>query len=206
MVDNVVMRGEERGAIQMAEQSAFPIYTIGYGDRTLAEFLAVLQANAIAYLLDVRSAPYSRYKPEFSKEALSKTLAEHDIRYVFLGDSLGGRPDDPACYVDGRADYDRMCVRPAYQTGIERVRAAHAQQLRVVLMCSESKPEQCHRTKLIGETLTALHIPVVHIDERDRLISHDAAIERLTDGQLHLFGQESFVSRKRYSSATEEDA
>ncbi|MBK8796736.1 MAG: DUF488 domain-containing protein [Anaerolineales bacterium] len=190
----------------MAEQSAFPIYTIGYGDRTLAEFLAVLQANAIAYLLDVRSAPYSRYKPEFSKEALSKTLAEHDIRYVFLGDSLGGRPDDPACYVDGRADYDRMCVRPAYQTGIERVRAAHAQQLRVVLMCSESKPEQCHRTKLIGETLTALHIPVVHIDERDRLISHDAAIERLTDGQLHLFGQESFVSRKRYSSATEEDA
>ena len=84
------------------------------------------------------------------------------------------------------------------------MQAAHAQQLRVVLMCSEGRPEQCHRTKLIGETLVALGIPVVHIDEADRLITHDEAILRLTDGQLNLFGQESFASRKRYSTAEEE--
>lgn len=181
-----------------------PIYTIGYGDRSLDEFMSVLRANAIAYLLDVRTAPYSRFKPEFSKEALAKALAAQGIRYVFVGDTLGGRPDDPACYVDGRVDYDRVREQPFFQRGIERVRAAHAQQLRVVLMCSEGKPEQCHRSKLIGETLVALDIPVVHIDEADRLITHDEAILRLTDGQLNLFGQESFASRKRYASAEEE--
>ena len=187
-----------------AQKTSLPIYTIGYGDRSIEAFIAALHANTIAYLLDVRTAPYSRFKPEFSKEALAKALAAQGIRYVFVGDSLGGRPDDPACYVDGRVDYDRVREQPFFQRGIERVQAAHAQQLRVVLMCSEGKPEQCHRTKLIGETLVVLGIPVVHIDEADRLITHDEAILRLTDGQLNLFGQESFASRKRYSTAEEE--
>ncbi|MCO5210832.1 MAG: DUF488 domain-containing protein [Caldilinea sp.] len=187
-----------------AQKTSLPIYTIGYGDRSIEAFIAALHANTIAYLLDVRTAPYSRFKPEFSKEALAKALAAQGIRYVFVGDSLGGRPDDPACYVDGRVDYDRVREQPFFQRGIERVQAAHAQQLRVVLMCSEGRPEQCHRTKLIGETLVALGIPVVHIDEADRLITHDEAILRLTDGQLNLFGQESFASRKRYSTAEEE--
>lgn len=182
----------------MTTENAPPIYTIGYGDRDLARFIAVLEANAIAYLLDVRSAPYSRFKPEFSKAALTKALADHGIRYVYVGDSLGGRPDDPTCYVDGRVDYDRVREKEFFQRGIARVQAAHRQQLRVVLMCSEGKPEQCHRTKLIGETLVAQGVPVVHIDEHDCLISHIEAIQRLTDGQLSLFGQESFASRKRY--------
>jgi len=180
-----------------------PIYTIGYGDRTLERLLAVLTTNAIAYLLDVRTAPYSRFKPEFSKDALAKALAEHGIRYVYLGDKLGGRPDDPTCYVDGRVDYDKVRVQPFFHAGIKRVEAAYRQQLRVALMCSEGKPEQCHRSKLIGETLVARGVPVMHIDEHDRLITHDEAIRRLTDGQLSLFGQESFASRKRYGAAKE---
>lgn len=188
----------------MTAECESSIYTIGYGDRDLDRFIAVLHANAIAYLLDVRSAPYSRFKPEFSKDALSKALAAHDIRYVYVGDTLGGRPDDPTCYVEGRIDYDQVRAREFFQRGIARILAAHRQQLRVVLMCSEGKPEQCHRTKLIGETLVAQGVPIVHIDERDALISHAEAIQRLTDGQLSLFGQESFTSRKRYSAPEEE--
>lgn len=187
----------------MTTESTPPIYTIGYGDRDLERFIAALEVNAIAYLLDIRSAPYSRFKPEFSKDALSKALAARGIRYVYVGDSLGGRPDDPTCYVDGRVDYDKVRDKEFFQRGIARVQAAHRQQLRVVLMCSEGKPEQCHRTKLIGETLTAQGVPVVHIDEHDHLIVHAEAIQRLTDGQLSLFGQESFASRKRYSTIEE---
>ncbi len=192
-----------RGKIDMNEHPV-PIYTVGYGDRSLDAFMAVLRANAIAYLLDVRTAPYSRFKPEFNKEALAKALAVQGIRYVFVGDSLGGRPDDPTCYVDGRVDYDRVRERPFFQQGIDRVQAAYAQQRHVALMCSEGRPEQCHRSKLIGEALAARNIPVVHIDETDRLLTHAEAILRLTDGQLNLFGQESFASRKRYASVEEE--
>jgi uncharacterized protein (DUF488 family) len=175
-----------------------PIYTIGYGARTMDDFLRVLKAHDITYLIDVRSAPYSRYKPEFSKDALEGHLREARIRYVYLGDRLGGQPDDPTCYADGKVVYDEVKQRPFFQEGLVRVEAAFRRRLRVALMCSEGKPQQCHRSKLIGQALTERGIPVNHIDEHDALISQDDVIAELTDGQLSLFGDLDFTSRKRY--------
>jgi uncharacterized protein (DUF488 family) len=146
-------------------QSPIPIYTIGYGERTVAALVAVLQRYQIDYLVDVRTAPYSRYKPEFSKAELSAALRQAGFKYLFMGDQLGGRPTDPACYTDGKVDYDKVQATTTYQQGIERLRSAFAQQQRIALMCSEGKPEQCHRSKLIGATLDKLGIPLVHIDE-----------------------------------------
>ena len=176
-----------------------PIYTIGYGARTLEEFLDALAAHQIDFLVDVRTAPYSRYKPEFSKSALENALRAAGVRYVFMGESLGGRPDDPDCYADGRVDYDRVAQKPFYQAGVERLRRAFDQQQRVALMCSEGKPESCHRSALIGRTLSDLEIPVMHIDEEDRLLTQADVIRRRTGGQLSLFGH-TFTSNKRYQS------
>jgi uncharacterized protein (DUF488 family) len=145
--------------------SQIPVYTIGYGARTIEAFVETLRVYGIAYLLDVRSKPYSRYKPEFSKNELAAHLETAGIRYVFMGDTLGGQPDDPACYTDGKVDYEKVAQTAVYQQGIERVQKAYRQQLPIALMCSEGKPEQCHRTHLIGKTLGELGIPVSHIDE-----------------------------------------
>jgi uncharacterized protein (DUF488 family) len=175
-----------------------PIYTIGYGARSVDELAAVLHAYGIEYVLDVRSAPYSRYKPEFSKEALEATIKAHGLRYVFMGDTLGGRPDDPSCYTDGKVDYARVQDKPFYQAGISRLQAAHAQQRRVVLMCSEGKPEECHRARLIAATLTTLGVPVAHIDENDRLCTQADVLARLEGDQLTLFDEPLRTSRKRY--------
>lgn len=175
-----------------------PIYTIGYGSRDLETFLADLRRYDIGYVVDVRTAPYSRFKPEYSKDALAAALQAAGIRYLYLGDQLGGRPDDPTCYVDGKVDYAQVKTRPFYQAGLARLQQAFAQQLRIALMCSEGKPEQCHRSKLIAASLTALDIPVAHIDETGALKSQADVIDTLTGGQLALFGAESFTSRKRY--------
>ena len=183
----------------------FPIYTIGYGARSIEALIDVLKARGITYLIDIRTAPYSRYKPEFSKQALEAELGRHDIRYVFMGDALGGRPDDPGCFVDGKVDYARVKTRPFYQEGLARLRRAAGQPSPVVLMCSEGKPEMCHRSKRIGASLTELEIPVLHIDEHDALQSQDAVIARITGGQLGLFGELEFTSRKRYAGADEPD-
>lgn len=78
--------------------------------------------------------------------------------------------------------------------------------VRFVLLCSEGKPEQCHRSKLIGETLAGRGIPVLHIDEHDQLRSQEEVIQRLTGGQLSLFGDLEFTSRKRYSRPAQEEA
>lgn len=180
--------------------SAQPIYTVGYGARTLEALVEILKTHRISTVVDVRSAPYSRFKPEFSKDALERTLKQHGLRYLYLGDALGGRPADPDCYVDDRVDYERVKQKDSYRSGIERLRAAWQRGVRFVILCSEGKPEQCHRSKLIGESLAALAIPVAHIDENDQLRSQVEILERLTAGQLSLFGDYEFTSRKRYAA------
>jgi uncharacterized protein (DUF488 family) len=174
------------------------IYTIGYGNRTIEEFIDLLNGYQIHYLIDVRSAPYSKFNPDFSKDPLRTILSEHQIGYVFMGDQLGGKPDDERCYTpDGKIDYDKLSRTDYYQAGIARLQKAQQQQFNVVLMCSELKPESCHRGKLIGETLNEAGFEVRHIDENGELINQQAVIQRLTHGQLSFFEQ-TFTSNKKY--------
>jgi uncharacterized protein (DUF488 family) len=196
---------QQRAAAPPGQDSRQPLFTIGYGARTLAEFLAALKTNRIEYLIDVRTAPYSKFKPEFSKDLLQYHLERAGVHYLFMGDLLGGQPKDPACHTDGKVDYDKVRAQPWFQKGIERLRKAFEQQHRVVLMCSEGRPEQCHRSKLIGEALAAAGIPVSHIDEDGGLLTQAQVINRLTKGQMDLFGQASFTSRKRYAPRGGED-
>jgi uncharacterized protein (DUF488 family) len=181
-----------------------PLCTIGYGARTLDQFLAALKANQIEYVIDVRTSPYSKFKPEFSKELLQYHLDRAGIRYLFMGDTLGGQPKDTACHTDGKVDYDKVRAQPFFQTGIERLKKACERQCRVALMCSEGRPEQCHRSKLIGEALAAAGIPIRHIDEDGLVLTQRQVIDRLTKGQLDLFGPSSFTSRKRYGPREDE--
>lgn len=183
-----------------------PLYTIGYGAREIADFIAVLQANQIAYLIDVRTKPYSRYKPDFSKDSLEMHLRANGIRYIFMGDTLGGMPDDPDCYDDdGKVAYDKVAQKAFYLKGIGRLQDAWQQQLRVAIMCSEGKPENCHRTKLIAKTLVADNILISHIDENDELVSQEEVMLRLNKNQPSLFGEDFFqhTSRKRHQEETE---
>jgi uncharacterized protein (DUF488 family) len=183
-----------------------PLFTIGYGARTLEAFIAALKVHRIEYLVDVRTAPYSKFKQEFSKDLLQYEVERAGIRYLFMGDQLGGQPRDPTFYTEGKVDYEKLRQQPIFQAGIDRLKKAFEQQRRLAIMCSEGRPEQCHRSKLIGEALAAQSVPVCHIDEDDRLIFQAEVIERITQGQMDLFGQPAFTSRKRYKSSEDEPA
>jgi len=166
-----------------------PVYTIGYGNRSFNEFVGLLRLYDIKFLVDVRSQPYSRFKPEFSKEQLEKQLKQCGIRYVFMGDSLGGRPKDSDCYIDGKVDYAKLQAKSFYQEGIVRVCTAWQKQLHFALMCAEVKPEECHRGKLIGNTLIEQHIDVAHIDETGKVQTQDEVNQAIVGNQLSLFDQ-----------------
>ena len=199
--------GTEQKSSQSLEQfKRVPLFTIGYGARSLDAFISALKTNQIEYLIDVLTSPYSKFKPEFSREFLQYHVEQAGIRYLFMGDTIGGQPKDRECYADGKVDYDKVRILPLFQQGIERLRKAFEQQHRVALMCSEGRPEQCHRSKLIGEVLVAAGIPVSHIDEDDALVTQTQVIDRLTKGQMDLFGQASFTSRKRYGPGEDEGA
>ena len=186
--------------------SNIPIYTIGYGNRSMQEFIKLLKQHNIAYLIDVRSSPYSRFNPDFSKEALARLVKQSGVRYVFMGDTLGGRPDDITCYVDGQVDYVQVREKSFYRQGIERIRTAWEKQLYVALMCSEAKPYECHRGKLIGNTLVEQKIAVVHIDEKGNPMEQEEINSELTGRQLPLFGEKqqsgelpSWISNEKIS-------
>lgn len=181
-----------------------PIRTIGYGARSIDELVDALESANTAYLVDVRSAPYSRFKPEFSKEPLAATLEGHGIHYVFMGDSLGGRPDDPGAYrEDGRVDYERRRLHPAFQDGIASLEAGWEAGHMIVLMCSEGKPQECHRAKLVAEELVRMGVPVSHIDEQGVERTHEAVMDSITNGQGTLFGATAAAakSRKKHRAA-----
>ena len=54
-------------------------------------------------------------------------------------------------------------------------------------MCSEGKPEACHRCKLIGVTLTTQDIPVIHIDENGEQVTQEKVVERLTGATVDVW-------------------
>ena len=74
------------------------IYTIGHSAHTSKEFEGLLLGNRIEVVVDVRSAPYSCYAPQFDQELLQKSSAEAGIKYLFLGRQSGGRPASRAYY------------------------------------------------------------------------------------------------------------
>ena len=157
-----------------------PIYTIGYGNRSIEQFIELLKRYEIAFVVDVRSQPYSRHNSNFSKDDLALRLKQHHIHYLFMGDTLGGRPQDATCYdSDGRVDYAMLRAKPFYQEGIDRLRTAWEKQFHVAVMCTEIRPNECHRGKLIGNTLVEQQIDVRHIDETGMLLEQEEVNQRI---------------------------
>jgi uncharacterized protein (DUF488 family) len=178
-----------------------PLLTFGYGSRSVSDVLDLLTCHGVTFVVDVRSMPWSRFRPEFSQDNLVVTLRNRGLRYVFMGIELGGRPDDPRCYdTDGHVDYRACAQRPAFRAGIARLRTAWESGHPVAIMCSESRPEECHRTKLVSRALTATGVDVRHIDERGQLRSHDEVLDRLLGSQIALLGDDERLvkSRGRY--------
>ena len=133
-------------------------------------------------LADVRSAPYSRFNPQFNREPLTEALEAEGIRYVYLGRELGGRSEDPACYEDGRIRYDRIAATESFRSGLARV-VQGAARYRIALMCAEKEPLDCHRTLLVARALDEQGVDVAHIHADGALEPHRAAMDRLLDIQ-----------------------
>jgi len=137
------------------------LFTIGHGNHTIEKFIRLLEDNCIMTLIDVRSAPFSRYNPQFNKENLENTLSGNSIEYAYAGMYLGGRPTDPTCYKSHvlppegtdylyEVDYPEIMKRSWFIQGIMRLLELADEQI-TVIMCSEEDPAECHRHHLIAQ-------------------------------------------------------
>jgi uncharacterized protein (DUF488 family) len=168
-----------------------PIYTVGHSNHPAEHLLALLQRHHVTALADVRSTPYSRFNPQFRRDALAASLASSGIEYVFLGEELGARSKDRSCYEnDGRVSYQKLAASELFRQGIERLLEL-ASTRRVAIMCAEKDPLDCHRTILVARELVKRGVPIAHILATGEIESHADAMERLR-GKLKIQVEDLF--------------
>jgi uncharacterized protein (DUF488 family) len=147
------------------------VYTIGHSSHSSEELVKLLAVNRIDVVVDTRSAPYSRFAPQFDREVLQRSLAECQVKYIFLGGELGGRPKNPEYYdSQGHVLYGRMKSDGAFAAGIERLERGITE-FRVALLCGEEDPANCHRRLLVGRVLVERGHELKHIRGDGRLQS-----------------------------------
>lgn len=186
----------------MPTPAATTLYTIGHSNHPISRFLALLKNAGITTLIDVRTSPYSRYASQYNRDALEPALKEAQIRYIFAGKALGGRPSDPACYKQGdvptgdadylhEVDYRAVMTRDWFQTGATRL-MEYAAAGSTAIMCSEEDPADCHRHHLVATYLLE-HLPeivIVHIRSDGNQVNArhiHAAVDDPSHEQLSLF-------------------
>lgn len=188
------------------------LYSIGHGHKSAEEFVNELKSFGIEYLIDVRSSPYSKWAPDFNRGTIENWLAKAGIKYGYMGDVIGGRPLNDACYDDhGFFDYKKMAMEPTFEKGILRLVNANKQQFKVAVMCSESEPSECHRSKLIGRELYFTYdLKMTHITGIGQSKSQETIMQDLTKNgwnpqQMSIFEDVSpyFKSRKAHKKVSE---
>jgi len=158
---------------------ATTVFTIGHSDHDMETFIGLLHQHDITLVVDVRSQPYSRWASWFNRESLEDELESESFGYRFMGDALGGRPSSPDFYSAGSPDYGRMEAAPAYQAGIDELLKMGAND-RVAVMCSEGDHKECHRHRLISQTLLKRGARVVHIKPDGQTVDGERVAEQLS--------------------------
>lgn len=114
------------------------LFSIGYSNRSLPEFLCELERRGITQIWDVRSSPWSRNAP-FNAPQIERWAPKAGIMYRREGEVLGGRRQ-------------MSLDDPRYLDALDRLLDASGRE-HIAIMCAEGDPEHCHRTYDIGASL-----------------------------------------------------
>lgn len=165
------------------------IYTVGHSNHTWETFAPLLKEHGIEALVDTRSSPVSKYADFANTRTLLVLLDREGIRYLNMGDSLGGKPTDQSCYdAKGKPDYRKIRAKAFFQEGVETL-SSIASGATVALMCAEEDPTKCHRRLLIGPALEALGVTLLHIRadgsvQREEALGGKKAYKKQLQGTL----------------------
>lgn len=127
------------------------VFTVGYSGHDTSSFIASLKLGEVESVIDIRFAPVSMYKPDFSKRNLERHLAQHGIEYIHMPQL--GVPTEVRREAAAHASRDG--IWNWYDDNvIEKYAAKNLHWLfdaadhPVALMCVERDPTACHRHRL----------------------------------------------------------
>lgn len=151
------------------------IYTVGHSTRSIDDVLALLEAQRIKLLVDVRQFPQSRRMPQFNRDALAASLARHEIGYEHF-QALGGRRKpstdsiNAAWREEGFRGYADYMQTDQFTAALECLMSRAGAQ-RTAIMCAEALYWRCHR-RLIADALLARGWTVLHIQNAEKVEPH----------------------------------
>jgi uncharacterized protein (DUF488 family) len=170
------------------------IYSIGYSSFAFKDFISTLNKYEINALIDVRSVPYSKYKPEYNQDQITKKINDN-IQYIFMGKELGARPQDLSVFIDGKVSFDLLAQTNFFNHGINRIKKGLSLGYTPCLLCAEKDPITCHRTILISRILSNQNHQIKHI-LYDGTIESQNNVEKRLLKKYNLDQTNMFYSRK----------
>ncbi len=168
------------------------IWTVGHSTHSIETFNAILLANGIEVLVDVRTFPGSRRYPQFNKSELTESLESIGIKYRHeprLGGRRSPRKDSHNtawrnAQFRGYADHMET---PEFEMGIKALLEL-ATASRTTVMCAEAVWWRCHRS-LIADYLKAAGHTVIHIINEKKTEEHPyTSAAGIVDGELSYRG------------------
>jgi uncharacterized protein (DUF488 family) len=145
------------------------IYTIGHSTRSAAELIELLRRAGVDLLVDIRTAPRSRFNPQFNADVLPEALAAAGLGYRHLAE-LGGlrhrRKDAPpsrntAWRNEAFRNYADYAAGAAFRSGLDALLAL-AEVHVCAIMCAEAVWWRCHR-RIVADYLIVRGREVRHI-------------------------------------------
>ena len=143
------------------------LYSLGHSNRSLDAFIALLRANSIEALADIRAFTRSRANPQFNAETFAPTLAGEGVTYNHIA-ALGGRRSSkregsPNGLWENAAfrSYADYALTEPFEKGLAQFLDI-AGERRTAMICSEAVWWRCHR-RIVSDYLLARGHTVLHI-------------------------------------------
>ena len=159
------------------------LYTIGHSNRSLEEFLALLNGHEVHTLVDIRSLPGSNKYPHFNSENLANFLPENGLKYFWLpkleAKALSQRLSIENIGLTSPAfrSYADYMATEEFREGVQEL-IEIASRSTTAYMCAEAVYWRCHR-RLLSDYLVAQGMNVIHILSLKQVSPH-----KMTQGSL----------------------
>lgn len=162
------------------------ILMAGFGNDDAATVLAKLRERGVTRLFDVRHGSDMDNPKSCSVVKLTAAAEGSDIKYTYLGGTLGGKPELNSTVNFGSFDYKTIITMDGFQAAMADLKSTAENEV-ICIASSEPNPMKGHRGRVLAHEFLKDGNIVVHLTRSGQMISHDQAQLDEMDGQMSLF-------------------
>lgn len=169
------------------------LYTIGYANKNISDFISILKLNDINCIIDVRTMPFSKQYPDYNESNLKTALNSYGIYYMSFKDEFGARRVEKEAYqriemytgdIVDVVIFRKVYSFDAFLNGVTRVKKGLTKGFNICFLCSEKYAYDCHRCIMISEYFYNQGFNIKHIVDEHNVILH-SKIEKYLESNFN---------------------